>query len=223
MIDLLVSHGVPKTKAEIMNEYALFLLKTNVTMNLTSITGLKEIAEKHFIDSLSANLFIPNGANVIDVGTGAGFPGIPLAILRDDIQVTLLDSTAKKINFIRETTKAIGIKCNLIVGRAEEVSWVKEYRESFDVIVSRATAFLPVLLEMVSGLSKVGGNILCYKSSSKEEILEAENAQNTLNLGLEKVHTYTLLDQERQILVYKKLSSSPKYPRKYAQMKSHHL
>lgn len=199
-------------------EYMKILLDWNQKMNLTAITEENEVIEKHFIDSLTILKYIKNADRVIDVGTGAGFPGIPVAIT-SNANITLLDSLNKRINFLNEVKSKLELSnIQNIHGRAEEVARKKEYREMYDVAVSRAVAPMNVLLEYLLPFVRVGGICICMKGpNSSEEIDKAQNAIKLL--GGEVVSEINLkLDKgniERNLIIIKKIKKiSNRYPRK---------
>ena len=199
--------------------YAKMLVEWNEKMNLTAITKEDEIAVKHFIDSISILKYIDIKADssVIDIGTGAGFPGIPLKIMYPDIKLTLLDSLNKRLIFISEVCKATNINANIVHARAEEYARKAGYRESFDYVVSRAVANLPSLCEYCIPYVKKGGMFISMKGAEAEkEILISGNAINILGGNLENVHQFTLPDDsQRSIIAISKISATPeKYPRR---------
>lgn len=199
------------------------LVEQNKTMNLTAITDPDGIAVKHFADSisaLSAYDFAEN-AKVLDVGTGAGFPSIPLLIARPDLEMTMIDSTAKKLRYVASTVETLGLSAEVLHTRAEEAGQSKEYRESFDIVCSRAVAALNVLCEYCLPFVKVGGVFLAMKAAKvQEEIADAKNAIKTLGGKIVAEKSFTLSDGgERTIVVIKKISQVPsKYPRVSAQI-----
>ena len=211
------------TALDRFNKYAERLIETNQHLNLTAITEPDEVVTKHFLDSLSILRFITPKANVklIDIGTGAGFPGTSLLIARPDLQVTLLDSTKKKLYFIEETLAEIGLSAEFLHSRAEEAGQRSEYREQFDFATARAVANLRELCEYCLPFVKLGGTFIAMKSQKTEEELEgARNAIHLLGGKIEAVHTFSLADAgERTIILIKKLSHTPpKYPRPSAKI-----
>lgn len=202
-------------------EYREILVEWSEKINLTTILEKEEVFIKHFLDSatcISAK-YIKKGAKVIDVGTGAGFPGIPIKILREDISLTLLDSLNKRILYLNDVLKRLKIEgVKTVHARAEEGGMSKEHREQYDVVVSRAVASLNVLLEYCVPYIAIGGYFLCQKGPSyKEEQVEAIKAAKTLGVELVEVKEYQLPSSEitHYILVYKKIrQTSSKYPRK---------
>lgn len=198
--------------------YKKILKEWNEKINLTSIVDDNEILIKHFIDSLTIEKYVPKNAKVIDVGTGAGFPGIPLKIVRPDIELVLLDSLNKRINFLNEVIEKCGLKnVRTIHGRAEDYAKDAGYREKFDISTARAVANIPTLLEYCTPFLKIDGRFICMKADAEQEIKEASNAMKILNVQKEIVDKFTLpeIDAERTIIVYKKINNTPKqYPRK---------
>lgn len=207
-----------KEQIERLDLYAEMLLEWNEKINLTAITDSEGIAIKHFYDSLTPlwYLNIPKNARVIDVGTGAGFPSIPMAIVRPDLRFTLLDSLNKRLNFLNEVCTRLDIKAELVHMRAEDAAQKAEYRESFDVAVSRAVAALPLLCEYCIPFVKKNGMFIAMKGSKAEEELEiSKNAVSTLGAAVEKTVKISLPDDsERNIIVIRKKNYTPKeYPR----------
>ena len=207
---------------EVLNKFWVYmtnLLKWNEKINLTAITDEDDIILKHFIDSLTILEYIPEKSNVIDVGTGAGFPGIPLKIVREDINMTLMDSLNKRITFLNEIINKLGLKkINAIHSRAEELAKMPEHREKYDIAVSRAVANLSTLSEYMIPFVKVGGKCICMKGSNiEEELKTAKNAIKELGGEIEKVINFKLpdSDNERNIIIIKKVrNTKSKYPRK---------
>ena len=207
-----------KEQIEKLDLYAEILLEWNEKINLTAITDNEGIAIKHFYDSLTPlwYLNIPKNARVIDVGTGAGFPSIPMAIVRPDLRFTLLDSLNKRLNFLNEVCTRLDISAELVHMRAEDAAQKAEYRESFDVAVSRAVAALPVLCEYCIPFVRKNGMFIAMKGSKAEEELEiSKNAVSTLGATVEKTVKISLPDDsERNIIVIRKKNYTPKaYPR----------
>lgn len=201
--------------------YRDLLVDWNQKMNLTGIEDEKEVYIKHFLDSISAvkNGYIKNGMSIIDVGTGAGFPGIPLRICLDGLQLTLLDSLNKRISFLEEVSRTLeleGIK--FIHGRAEDFGKDEKYREKYDIATARAVAGLPILMEFCVPFVKVGGYFICLKGPNANlELEESKKAIDTLGLKfVEKIDVeLPEIDLNHNILVFKKIDETPvKYPRK---------
>ena len=198
--------------------YKELLLEWNEKINLTAITEEKEIIIKHFIDSLTIEKYIPQNAKVIDVGTGAGFPGIPLKIARPDIELVLLDSLNKRINFLNEVIDKCKLdKVQTIHGRAEEIAHKNEYREKFDISTARAVANIATLSELCTPFLKIGGTFVCMKADADEE---RENAKSAIKiLGMEEGNKINIklpeIEANRTIILYKKIKKTDKkYPRK---------
>ena len=203
-------------QAEKFAKFYEFLIAENEKFNLTAITEKNEVAIKHFVDSVLPFMEIQQGAKVIDVGTGGGFPGVPLKILREDIEIVLLDSLQKRVKFLEEVKKLLGFeKTTCVHARAED--FVKEGREKFDVALSRAVASTPTLAEYLIPYVKVGGKILMYKGSrGEEELFEGQKAIIEFGGKFEKMLKFKLeeVESERNIIVVKKVShTNPKYPR----------
>jgi len=205
--------------------YALteYLLSENEKYNLTSIKNIDEIILKHYIDSLMPLKYfeIPENSKIIDIGTGAGFPALPLAIMREDLCLTFLDSANKKINFIKNALEKIRrdnrdylFHC----GRAEELGRDIKVRETYDFAVSRAVARLNVLCELAAPFIKPGGYFIAYKSkNAPEEISEAANALKILDLKIDEIKEFELGEDKRVLIKIKKLkNTSTKYARNFS-------
>ena len=217
-----------ESKAQALKEYKELLVEWNEKMNLTAITEDYEVIVKHFVDCLECTHLITNEKKIIDVGTGAGFPGMPLAIFYPQIEFTLLDGLNKRLIFLEEVVNKLGLKnVKIVHARAEEAARNEEYFESFDAVVSRAVANLPVLLEYTSPYVKVNGKCIVMKGdNAKEELDLAKNAMNILKLknieNKEYKYSYTINNEEynRTILYIEKVGNTPnKYPRNYGQIK----
>lgn len=225
-VDILSAAGVSAETAERCLAYWQSVKKKNEVMNLTAVKEDDEAAERHFLDSLELmKLADFSGASVIDVGTGAGFPGVPLKIAEPSINLCLLDSLGKRVEFLRETCTALGIKAEALHARAEEQAMNIEYRDSFDFAVSRAVARLNVLCELCLPFVKVGGAFLAMKSGeSEEEINEAKSAIKRLGGKIERVYDYELGGAARCVAVIRKLSPTPgAYPRRFAKIQKQPL
>ncbi len=212
-----VGKEITDRQAEQLHMYFEMLVEKNKVMNLTGITEFKEVVEKHFYDSMIPNL--KPDASLIDVGTGAGFPGLPLKILYPDMKVTLMDSLNKRILFLEEVIHALGLKkIEVIHSRAEELGKNPKYREQFEYSVSRAVANLATLSEYCVPFVKKGGCFISYKSGKVQEELEsAEKAIGILGGKVQKVEYFELPDSkaERSLVYIEKVASTPKkYPRK---------
>ena len=206
-----------------INQLDLFyemLVEKNKVMNLTAITEFDEVIVKHFADSLSIGKVMPSNINTVcDLGTGAGFPGIPMAIAYPNIQFTLIDSLNKRIKFLQEVVDALGLKnVTLIHARAEEAGRNKLYREKFDLVVSRAVANISTLSEYCLPLVKLNGYFISFKSGDiKEEVSLSGNAIQKLGGSMEKPVYFSLpnTDISRSFIIIDKKKSTPKaYPRK---------
>lgn len=200
-------------------DYMNVLIEWNEFMNLTGITDPKEIIIKHFIDSLTVLEKINKNDSIIDVGTGAGFPGIPIKIAFPDTNVILLDSLNKRIKFLNEVIDKLKLKnIKTIHGRAEDYGKNKEYREKFDIAIARAVAPLNILLEYLMPFVKVKGNCICMKgSNSEEEIKNSNNAINILGGKLIETEEFFIAntDIKRKIIQVSKIKKiENKYPRK---------
>jgi len=201
-------------------DYMNLLLEWNEKINLTAITDKNEIVIKHFIDSLTCYKYIKNDHKIADVGTGAGFPGVPLKILLgNQLEVYLMDSLAKRLKFLEVVAKELKLeKVVTIHGRAEDIGANKEYREKYDVVVSRAVANLGVLAEYCIPLVKVGGKMLSMKGGEPEEEIEtAKKAIEVLGGEVELIEKIKLpmSDITHSILVIKKIKKTPfEYPRR---------
>jgi 16S rRNA (guanine527-N7)-methyltransferase len=199
--------------------YYELLIEKNKVMNLTAITEPKEVISKHFIDSLAlVKVCSLTDEKVIDIGTGAGFPGIPLKIIYPNTSIILFDSLKKRLNFLDEVITKLDLsKINTLHGRAEDYGKDLKYREQFDVCVSRAVAKLPVLIELCVPFIKKGGHFISYKSGNiDEEIDLAKNALKILRTEISKKEVFLLpgTDMERSLLLLKKVAETPKgYPR----------
>lgn len=202
------------------SQYARLLAEWNEKINLTAITDPEGIVIKHFLDSLSIAELIPDETKtLIDVGTGAGFPGIPLKVIRDNLKVTLLDSLDKRVKFLNEICSNLMLKDIVSVhGRAEDFGVDKKYRERFDFVTARAVANLPVLLEYCLPFVSIGGMFIAMKGpDAKEELKESQKALDILGGEIEDVKIFTLpnSDIERYLILIKKCRHTPtNYPRK---------
>ncbi|MBU5592406.1 16S rRNA (guanine(527)-N(7))-methyltransferase RsmG [Clostridium sp. MSJ-4] len=206
------------------NKFMLYkdiLKEWNNKINLTAITEDEDIVKKHFIDCIKAFKFqgFREAKSIIDVGTGAGFPGIPIGIMREDSEIMLLDSLNKRVNFLNEVIRELGLKnFNTIHKRAEELSREKQYRENFDIATSRAVANMCTLSELCIPYVKVGGYFVALKGPSiEEELKDSKNAIATLGGRLEEVIPVDIEDSDlkHNLVVIKKVNSTPNvYPRK---------
>lgn len=212
---------LPAPSEKQLNQFARYydyLTEQNKLLNLTAITDPEQSALDHFYDSAMPVSLMENGAKVIDIGTGAGFPIAPLAIMRPEANCTAIDSTLKKCEFVKRACDYSGVKLNVICARAEE-EIENDLRESFDICVSRAVARLNVLIELCAPFIKVGGRFFAYKSDSAE-IDEAESAARVLGLKLELCVPSMIKDNGHKVFVYRKTEKTPqKYPRRFAKIK----
>ena len=221
--------NISPTKEQLkqLETYAKMLLEYNKKFNLTAITKQEDIYLKHFYDSLTITkeIDLDQELKVLDIGTGAGFPGIVLKIFFPKLDLILLDSNNKKISFLNEVIKELGLKkIKCIHGRAEELP--KEFREYFDIVTSRAVANLRVLTELSIPYLKVNGYFISLKGKADEELKEAESTLKVLNCEIEKIEKFILPDQvsERAIIKIRKEKETPDiYPRKYDKIKKQFL
>ncbi len=219
--------GLGSEKSELLCTYAEALLKQNETMNLTAITDPVAVAQLHLLDS-AALLGCADfrGKKVVDVGTGAGLPGMVLRIMEPDFDLTLLDSLGKRIDFLRRTCETLGLKrVDCVHARAEE--FAQKHRESYDFAVSRAVAQLNVLCELALPLVKVGGRFLAMKSvGSEEEVAAARSAIAQLGGKIAGTYDYTIpgTDVVHRVILIEKVKATPKqFPRAFAKIKKQPL
>lgn len=229
LISYAADYGVDVSRetAERLDRFASLLLEWNQKLNLTAITDPQGVLIKHLLDSLTAAPYLPQGPfSLLDVGSGAGFPGIPLAILRPDAKVTLLESLQKKAKYLEQVCAELGLSVTVLNTRAELAGKDAAFREGFDVVTARAVAALPTLCEYCLPLVKVGGRFLAMKGPDGEA--EAQQAAKALAvLGAGKVQTHTLQLPARPcpeqavrklLVIEKKSSTSDKYPRASAKI-----
>ena len=210
---------IEKEEVKKFYEYMKMLIEWNKKINLTAINDEKEIIIKHFIDSLTISKYIENAERMVDVGTGAGFPGIPIKIINKDLEVVMVDSLNKRINFLNEVIEKLELKnIKAIHARAEDLGKDKKYREKFDVVTSRAVANMTVLVEYLLPLTKKEGKCICMKGSEIED--ELENAKYAIKLlggKVDKVEKIEISDEHmgRNIILINKQENTPnQYPRK---------
>ena len=211
---------LPEKTADTLCAFGRAMVKQNEVMNLTGITGDAPVAKLHLLDSLTVAAAVDlTGKTLIDVGCGAGFPGVPLAIACPDTRVTLLDSLGKRMKWLESCVPTLGVTAEYVTARAEEA--VASCRESYDVATSRAVARLNILLELTAPYVKVGGFLVALKgSAAKEELEEAKNAIKKLGLRLEKVAEYPIDGAIHAVIVLKKVAPTPaQYPRRFAKIK----
>ena len=217
---LLKEYGLDENKISLFEQYRNLLLEWNEKFNLTAITDLDEIEEKHFVDSLFLDKYVElENKSLLDVGSGAGFPGIPLAIVHSNLKVNLLESNGKKVSFLKEVVKQLNLKnVEVIQSRAEE--FLK--RESFDIVTARAVKELNILLEICFPLVKIGGLFVAYKSSMvEEEINHAKHAYKVLDISKSERYTYQLpksKDNRVLLVIFKTKPTKKKYPRNYSEI-----
>ena len=215
--DLSVRFSVKQT--EQFFEYMNLLIEWNEKMNLTAITEPDEIILKHFIDSITILKELEDGSKLVDVGTGAGFPGIPLSIMNPTLQITLVDSLNKRLIFLQEVVNKLKLEnIEIVHARAEEFGQNKKYREQFDISTSRAVANLSTLSEYLIPLVRVGGKVISMKAAeAKQELNEAKRAIEVLGGTVEKVDEFNLPQSDigRTVIIIRKNKITPnKYPRK---------
>ena len=208
--------------------YLSMLEETNKTTNLTAIEASEDIVLLHFLDSLALLKVAEfENANVIDIGSGGGFPGVPLKIVDQTIRLTLLDATAKKIVFLSDLCTKLGIEADMLHARAEEAAHDEHLRDRFDIVVSRAVAHLDVLCELCLPFVRVGGVFLAMKSADYEaELHEAIGAISLLGAEISQTHKYELPDTDivRSIIRISKTAATPnEYPRRFSKIKKHPL
>lgn len=212
------NYGIVLTDKQVeqFENYYNFLVEENEKYNLTAITEKNEVAIKHFVDSVLPYKTIPQNASIIDVGTGAGFPGVPLKILREDLKLTLLDSLQKRVRFLEELTHKLELK-NVTCVHARAEDYCREKREKFDVATSRAVAATNTLSEYLIPYVKKGGLVLMYKGSkAEEELKEGEKSIKTLGGKVSLIQKFFLkeVESERNVVVIEKLFPTPsKFPR----------
>lgn len=219
--------GVPLTEEQGEKLYIYYeeLVRVNEFMNLTAITEPEDVIVKHFCDSLALLKFadVPKGAKLVDVGTGAGFPGLVVKIAREDIDLTLMDALGKRVKFLEELCEKLKIEAECVHIRAEQAGVDTDYREEFDIATSRAVAELRVLNEYCLPLVKVKGSFIALKGKSgSDEVNDAKSSTAVLGGKTKKVSEYTLFDAgERSVVEITKIKkTSPKYPRHNSKIKS---
>ena len=209
-----------ETQLDQFCEFGRLLVEKNQVMNLTAITEPQAVAQLHFLDSMTVLQAADcKGKSIIDVGCGAGFPGVPVAIAEPTAKVTLLDSLQKRMNWLSEILPGLGIQAEVVAARAEE--YVSAHREQYDIATSRAVARLNVLCELCLPYVKVGGKFLALKGAmTQEEVEEAKKAITTLGGRVAEIREYPIADAIHRIVVIEKIRPTPKqYPRKFARIK----
>lgn len=212
--------SLPEDRQRILCAFARAMVKQNEVMNLTAITEDTQVAKLHLLDSLTVLCCAElSEKKLIDVGCGAGFPGVPVAIACPEARVTLLDSLGKRVKWLEETLPALGISAECVTARAEEA--VASRRETYDYATSRAVARLNILLELTAPYVKVGGAVLAMKgAAAKEELAECAGAIKKLGLQLEAVREFPIDGTSHAVIVLRKIAPTPKqYPRRYAKIK----
>jgi len=214
---------LPPSAGAAFEIYRELLEKHNQIINLTALTDTSDIARLHFLDSLAMrNAAKFDGARVLDVGSGAGFPGVPLKIAEPSMSLTLLDATMKRVRFLEELCGALHLQASCLHGRAEELGHDAEHRETYDIAVSRAVARLNILCELCLPLVKIGGVMIAMKTEDcGDELTVAHRAIETLGAELEQCAAYTIpgTDVTRRAVVIRKISQTPdKYPRRFAKI-----
>lgn len=225
-VQLMQQINLPSAAAE-YDRFALYctqLQEWNQRMNLTAITDDEGVAEKHFADSLLPLTMVqlPVGASLVDVGSGAGFPGLPMALARPDLRVTFLDSLQKRLTFLAQLTQMLEVPAATLHARAEDAGQDKAYRDRFDVATARAVANLNALAEYCLPLVKVGGLFLALKGAAgEEELVAAQGAITKLGGRVEAIHRYALPSGDARVLIVirKERPTPPQYPRTAALMK----
>lgn len=211
---------LPPERVEALCAFGRAVVQQNAVMNLTAITEDRQVANLHLLDSLTvlacADL---KGKRLIDVGCGAGFPGVPLAIACPEARITLLDSLGKRMKWLEQTLPQLGVTAQCVTARAEEA--VAQRREQYDYATSRAVARLNILLELTAPYVKVGGAVLAMKgAAAREELAECKNAIRQLGLKLEQVKEFPIDGTAHAVIILRKIAPTPKqYPRRYAKIK----
>lgn len=212
-------YNISENQLELFENYYRILTFYNEKFNLTAITEKNEVYIKHFVDSIIGAKFIEG--DFLDVGSGGGFPAIPLKIFKPELKATLLEATGKKCEFLKELVKELGLtNVNVIFGRAEELAHDKNYREKYDYVTARAVAALPSLSEYCLPFLKTGGKFVAYKGDAENELKDAENAIKILGGKIENVEKFDLCGNIRTIAVIKKIKPTEKiYPRANAKIR----
>lgn len=213
----LLKQTIPNLTDEACDKFIAYydlLIDWNTRMNLTAITEPEDVVKKHFYDSLAALPYLENGVKVADVGTGAGFPAIPLLIMNPTLRITLVDSLQKRITFLEEVLKTLGLSAECVHARAEDFGRDPKYRGSYDATVSRAVAALPVLLELTVPLLRVGGKAYCYKGDVTEELPTAKSALHLLHTSAEAVPLEADYGARTLVICTKNAPTPSTYPRK---------
>ena len=215
---------LPEERIDTLCEFGRGVVKQNEVMNLTAITEPDRVARLHLLDSLTLlTLADLKGKTLIDVGCGAGFPGVPLKIACPELKLTLLDSLGKRMKWLESFLPQLGVDARYVTARAEEA--IADKRERFDFATSRAVARLNILLELTAPYVEVGGAVLAMKgSAAREELEEAKNAIRRLGLKVETVKEFPIEDTAHAVIVLRKVAPTPpQYPRRYAKIKQEPL
>jgi 16S rRNA (guanine527-N7)-methyltransferase len=216
MTEIFLQNGIilDQKKLELFERYYNLLIEYNQKFNLTAITEKEEVYLKHFVDSVLGAEFIKSG-NLIDVGSGGGFPALPLKIVCDNINLTMLEATGKKCEFLRTVIKELGLSgVTVINGRAEDIAKDLKYREKFDYCTARAVARLNTLTEYCLPFVKKGGSFIAFKGDAEEEITESYNAVKVLGGRIKGVKNYLLGGAKRCLIEIEKINlTDKKYPR----------
>ena len=216
----LLGLALPEDIQNTLCSFGRGVVKQNEVMNLTAITEPEKVAKLHLLDSLTLLTLVDlRGKKLIDVGCGAGFPGVPVKIACPEVQLTLLDSLAKRMHWLEQFLPSLGVEAEFVTNRAEEA--IASRREQYDFATSRAVARLNILLELTAPYVRVGGAVLAMKgTAAEEELAEAENAIRKLGLRVEKVHTFPLEETAHTVIVFRKVTPTPPhFPRRYAKIK----
>ena len=201
------------------------MVETNKVMNITALTTPEKIIPLHYADCIKAEALIPQNSTVADIGCGGGFPILPLSIVRPDLKITGIDSTDKKVRYVQSTANTLGLSVHTISGRAEDLAKDAQYRDGFDVVISRAVARLNILDELCMPFVKVGGKFIAMKGSAgQEEMNEAENGIMRLGGEMTRFYEYPLYLSENEekrflIVVDKKMSTPREFPRSFGAIK----
>lgn len=223
-LDILNRSGLEITEKQLslFETYYKRLIEWNEKINLTAVTDKEEVYTKHFLDSLEMTRVIDiSDQTMLDIGSGAGFPGIPLKILFPEIKLTIIDALRKRIDFLRLLTDELGIEVELIHGRAEE----HDRKNAYDLVTARAVASLNILSELCLPFVRIGGYFVAYKGSNyNEELKRSANSFRILRSEVERIETFTLIKEKRALIAVKKIEETPDgYPRKFKKIKSRPL
>ena len=220
-----LSHLIDETKSRKLYDLMNHMLEVNKSMNLTAIKEERAVITRHFVDSLTIEPFLPQNAKILDVGCGAGFPSLPLGIFRPDLSITALDSTEKRIRYVKDTAEMLGIPhFTAIAARAVELAHQSTHREHYDIVTARAVAALPVLAELCLPFVKKNGRFIAMKAKrGDEELMQAKSAIAKLGGTVKQNLSITLRaegeEDERQLIEITKTATTPKeLPRAYAKI-----